>query len=276
MSKKIFFISGFPRAGNTVLASILNQNKKIKATAHSILPDVIKNLHVLKQTPIYNNFKDEQSLNNLIEKTFTNYYNDWDCEYIIERGDWITPYNLNLLQKYFKQNEIKIVVLVRNILDIIASYLFLCKKNPEFFINTIYQSKDKSEMVYSSLEEKVDIIMGKDSYVYAMLYSVKNLLKSNFKNYIFVEYNDLVNSPKDTLNKIYSFYEIEKYDHDFNNIKQFEVNGISYDDTMHGAKMHSLKEGKMERIDELIEVPQRVIDKYSNLEFWKNETNSDR
>jgi hypothetical protein len=66
MSKKIFFISGFPRAGNTVLASILNQNKKIKATAHSILPDVIKNLHVLKQTPIYNNFKDEQSLNNLI------------------------------------------------------------------------------------------------------------------------------------------------------------------------------------------------------------------
>ena len=276
MSKKIFFISGFPRAGNTVLASILNQNKKIKATAHSILPDVVNNLHKLKQTPIYNNFKDEQSLNNLIEKTFINYYQNWDCEYIIERGDWITPYNLNLLQKYFKQNEIKIVVLVRDILDIIASYLYLCKRYPEFYINTVYQLKDKSEMIFSYVEEKADIVMDKNSYVYSMLYSVKNLLKSNFKNYIFVDYNDLVNNPKDTLNKIYNFYGIEEYKHDFNNIKQFEVNGIQYDDAIHGAEMHSLKEGKMGRVDELIEVPQRVIDKYSNLEFWKNETNSDR
>ena len=276
MNKKIYFISGFPRAGNTVLASILNQNKKIQATAHSILPDVINNLNKLKQTPVYNNFKDEKSLDNLIENTFTNYYKNWDCEYIIERGDWITPFNLNLLQKYFKQNEIKIVVLVRDILDIIASYLDLCKRNPEFYVNTFFESKDKSEMIFSSIEEKTDIIMDKNSYVYSMLYSIKNLLKNNFKNYIFVEYNDLVKSPKDTLKQIYNFYEIEEYKHDFNNIKQFEVNGIKYDDASIGAKMHTLQEGIIKKEEYRIEVPQRVIDKYSNLEFWKNEINSDR
>jgi len=276
MSKKIFFMSGFPRSGNTLLTSILNQNKKIKATAHSVLPDVINNLDKLKRGPIYNNFKDEKSLDNLIEKTFTNYYSDWDCDYIIERGDWITPRNLNLLHRYFKHNEIKIVVLVRDILDIIGSYLFVCKRNPEFFINLNYESRDKSEMVYSYLEEKADMIMDKDSYVYAMLYSVKYLLKSNFKNYIFVEYNDLVNSPKDTLKKIYNFYEIEEYKHDFNNIKQFEVNGISYDDTMHGAEIHTLQEGDIKRREYQIEVPQRIVDKYRNLEIWKNEINSDR
>ena len=91
MNKKIYFISGFPRAGNTVLASILNQNKKIKTTAHSLLPDIIYTLDKLKEKPIYKNFPDEKSFNNLIENTFNNYYKDWDCEYVIERGDWITP-----------------------------------------------------------------------------------------------------------------------------------------------------------------------------------------
>ena len=69
-NKKIYFISGFPRAGNTVLASILNQNPKIKASAHSILPDVLFQLDKLKDKDIYRNFPDEKSLDNLIEKTF--------------------------------------------------------------------------------------------------------------------------------------------------------------------------------------------------------------
>jgi len=40
MKKKVYFLTGFPRAGNTVLAAILNQNKNIGATGHSSLPDV--------------------------------------------------------------------------------------------------------------------------------------------------------------------------------------------------------------------------------------------
>ena len=95
--------------------------------------DVIYSLHKLKQKPIYKNFPDEKSFNNMVENIFSNYYEDWDCEYIIERGDWITPENLFLLEKYFKNNEIKIVILVRNILDIIGSYLQIAKKKSIVF-----------------------------------------------------------------------------------------------------------------------------------------------
>ena len=38
--KKVYFISGFPRAGNTLLSSILNQNPNIHSTGHSFLPDL--------------------------------------------------------------------------------------------------------------------------------------------------------------------------------------------------------------------------------------------
>jgi hypothetical protein len=274
MNKKIYFISGFPRAGNTVLASILNQNKKIKTTAHSLLPDIIYTLDKLKQKPIYKNFPDEKSFNNMVENIFNNYYKDWDCEYIIERGDWITPENLFLLEKYFKNNEIKIVILVRNILDIIGSYLQIAKKNPLFFINRIYEEKSKLEMIFEHTEEKADIVMEKNGYVHTVLYSIKTLLKSKFKNYIFIDYDDLLNSPKETLDKIYNFYGIEKYNHNYNNIEQFKVNDVSYDDKNIGAGIHTLREGKLERNVYGVKVPQRVIDKYCNLEFWKNEADS--
>jgi len=258
--KKIYFISGFPRAGNTVLTSILNQNPKIKATAHSILPDVIKQLDDIKKLNIYKNFPDEKSFDNLIQKTFTNYYDQWDADYIIERGDWITPYNLKLLQKYFKNNKIKII-LVRDILQIIKSYVKLCKDNPEFYINQQYNLLDHTTLFTDEIETKVDLIMAKDKYINTMLYSIHQLKKNNLlKNFLLVDYNDLVDKPEITMNKIYNYYEIEPFKNSFKNLK-----APIYNDSIMGAPMHKLMEGKIERKDYSIELSENIINKYKHL-----------
>ena len=272
--KNIYFISGFPRAGNTVLTSILNQNPKIKATAHSILPDVIKQLDDIKKLDMYKNFPDEKSFDNLIQKTFTNYYDQWDADYIIERGDWITPYNLTLLQKYFKNNKIKIVILVRDILDVLGSMLNVCRRNAEFYINRQYEFSDKSKVIFEKKEELSEIIMHRDNYIYTILYSINHLIKEDtFKDYIFVEYNDLVSKPGSTLKNIYNFFDIKHFKHNFNNIKEFEINGVKYEDSILGGKMHTVKTGKLERQEYQVKVPQRVVDKYSGLELWRKINN---
>jgi len=49
---------------------------------------------------------------------------------------------------------------------------------------------------------------------------------------------------------------------------------MSYNDKSIGAEIHTLREGKLERNIYGVKVPQRVVDKYCNLEFWKNEINS--
>ena len=41
INKKYYFLSGLPRAGNTLLSSFINQSKKVKATANSILPNIL-------------------------------------------------------------------------------------------------------------------------------------------------------------------------------------------------------------------------------------------
>ena len=48
-SKKIFFLAGLPRAGNTILTSILNQNPDVCCTPNSITLEIIKDLFLLKQ-----------------------------------------------------------------------------------------------------------------------------------------------------------------------------------------------------------------------------------
>jgi len=46
--RKIFFLVGLPRAGNTLLGSILNQNPDIAVTANSITPDILYALYQKK------------------------------------------------------------------------------------------------------------------------------------------------------------------------------------------------------------------------------------
>jgi len=54
-----------PRAGNTIIGSIINTNKSIKMTSYSILPQVINDLILLKQSNTFKNYPDHKSIDNL-------------------------------------------------------------------------------------------------------------------------------------------------------------------------------------------------------------------
>ena len=48
-SRKLFFLVAQPRSGNTLFASLMNQNKDIAATANSVTLEIMKDLHLLKK-----------------------------------------------------------------------------------------------------------------------------------------------------------------------------------------------------------------------------------
>jgi hypothetical protein len=96
--KAYYFLTGLPRSGNTLLGSIINQNNNISLTANTILTDVIYQLHLLNDCQILKNFPDKKSFNNIIKNVFNNYYKDWKAKFIIDRGLWGTPANLELLK----------------------------------------------------------------------------------------------------------------------------------------------------------------------------------
>ena len=259
--KKYLYFSGLPRSGNTLLSAILNENSDIYSTGHSFLPDL---LFSIKKTEYnsdrFKNYPCHNNLNNVYKNIIPNYYKDCNAKYIIERGDWITPYNINLLNQ-FVPNKIKMVILVRDILEIIKSYLKICKDNPEFYINQQYNLLDHTTLFTDEIETKVDLIMAKDKYINTMLYSIHQLKKNNFlKNFLLVDYNDLVDKPEITMNKIYNYYEIEPFKNSFKNLK-----APIYNDSIMGAPMHKLMEGKIERKDYGIELSENIVNKYKHL-----------
>lgn len=160
--KEYYFLSGLPRSGNTLLSTILNENKNIHATGRSFLPDLLfamKNKE--NNSEFFKNYHCPNNLKNIYKNIFPNYYQNYNVKYIIERGDWITPFNINLL-KQVVPNKIKIVILIRDVLEIIKSFLKLCKNYPEFYINKQYNFLDHTTLFTDEIETKVDLIMAKD------------------------------------------------------------------------------------------------------------------
>jgi hypothetical protein len=66
-NKQLLFLVAMPRSGNTLFASIMNQNPEIAATANSITLEIMKELFLLKQTDVFKNYPDHKSLNNVLD-----------------------------------------------------------------------------------------------------------------------------------------------------------------------------------------------------------------
>ena len=175
-----------PRSGNTLFASIMNQNPDIAVTANSITLEIMKELVLLKQDDTFKNFPDEQSLDNVMNEVYNLYYKHWNHKVIIDRGPVCTPGNLRVMQKHFKQ-PIRCVVLVRDVLDVLASYIKWFENEPTAFPNQ-----------YKTIDEKLSKIMHKNGAMAKELMSIQYLLHHPDRA-VFVKYDDLVTQPEKEL-----------------------------------------------------------------------------
>jgi hypothetical protein len=131
--KQMYFLHGLPRAGNTLLGSLLNQNPKIALTANSPCADMLGDLYMLKYTDIFKNFQDHKSFDSVTKSLFQNYYKDWSADHIIDRAPWGVPINLKNLKLIEK--DIKIIILVRDVPEILASFIKWSQREPTSFVN---------------------------------------------------------------------------------------------------------------------------------------------
>jgi len=152
--KDIFFLHGLPRAGNTLFSSIMNQNPDVAVTANSICADMMGELFMLKHTDIFKNYPDHKSFDNVAKSVFENYYRDWKQDYIIDRAPWGFPINLKFLKE--TRSNVKIILLVRDVIEVLGSFIKWSEKEPTSFVNR-YAAK--------TVEEKCDMLMNKEGVI---------------------------------------------------------------------------------------------------------------
>ena len=257
-NKKLFFLIAQPRSGNTLFASIMNQNPSIAATPNSITLEIMKDLFLLKNTDVFLNYPDHKSLDNVLDSVFDTYYKDWPQRIIIDRGPVMTLGNFQLMQKHYNR-PFKCIVILRDLMDVLASYMKWYTENPDAFPNRYNLNTD---------EEKLSMIMNKDGAIAKDLEAIKN--SYNYKDIChYVKYDDIVTSPEQEFRKIYEFMGEPYFYHKFNNLDQVKVNGLSYDDKIVGNNMHKLFDGPVRKVyNPYIEkIPERIRQKYGHIRF---------
>jgi len=254
--KQIYFLCAMPRSGNTLFTSLMNQNPDLVVTPNSITLEIMKELFLLKRDDTFQNFPDEQSLNNVMDEVYNLYYKDWNYKIIIDRGPVCTSANLMVMKKHFKK-PIRCIVLVRDLLDVLASYIKWFENEPSAFPNQ-----------YTTLDEKLSKIMHKSGAVAKGLMSIQYLLKHP-EMAVFIKYDDLVINPEKELRKVYTFLNLPYYSHKFIDLDQIIVNGVQYNDSIVGKNMHTIRTEKVMKVENEYKklIPERFIKEYGHIRF---------
>ena len=239
----IYFLAGMPRAGNTILASVFNQNPYAKISAHSVLPLLFNNILQVKNDIRFQNFPDFKGVDNIIDNLFENYYAHYNCNTIIDRAAW--GFYLNILEHMPVNN--KFIILHRPLLEVLASFVKIEKP--------------------TNVIKYCDDLLLKETILSDSLTSTQNIIDSK-KEYLLITYDDLVNNIFESIKKICEFVNVPYIKPDLNNIRQLNINGVEYNDSVLSGNFHTIKTGKFIKNKTNIEefLPQKVIDKYKNFD----------
>jgi len=211
----IFFLSGLPRSGSTLLGSLMGQNPDFTATPTSPFLDLLcftnQAFNAIDQKYTYDK---EVITDNVYRGIVTSFYSHIKTKYILDkhRGH---PKNIVPIKKFINPNP-KVLCSVRPIAEIICSYIQLIEKNKQsdnFIDNTL-----KSRNTPINTTNRAKCLW--DEYIQDPYKSMTYGLKNHKENLFVVDYDRLVNKPEKTLMEIYKFLEIEPYkNHSFDNIE---------------------------------------------------------
>jgi len=270
MDKTYHFLAGLPRSGNTLLSAILNQNPEIYSSPLSPIPSLmweyVKTCNTMEQ--IDRNKENELRAVSQLNCFFDTFYKDVRNPIVIDRDkDWGTPANLDLVKRFLTPTP-KIIITVRDILEIIASFVSM---ESDYLKNEIKNSYSFMTNYRSHKDAVAEYIMRPNGDMDKALLSLSSAFYPENKGiFHIVEYNDLVLSPEETMSGIYKFLELPDYKHNFKKIKKVELDKDI--DLGLPKNLHDIR-GSISKSSISIDVLSDYIKhKYSNMDFWRKDS----
>lgn len=270
--KKYYFMAGLPRSGSTLLSAIFNQNPNIHSGPSSpVVPTMLAIENSLSNDELYLAYPKPVQAAKIISSVLENYYSDVDKNIIIDKNrSWVN--RLHYIAGYFGI-EPKVICPVRNLDEIMASFISMHRRNPmqsNGKINFMDEMLIKNNLPLTD-ENRCFILSNAEYGIVGQSYNaIKQVIMEGKGRLLhFVEYDDLLNQPDETMRKIYEFLGEEHYQHDFSKIenihkeKDAEVYGL--------ADMHDVREtlSKVSANPEEI-LPGVIYELCRGTEFWKN------
>jgi len=263
--KTYHFMAGLPRSGSTLLKSILDQNPNLHANPVSPVMELMYYTEeYLSRSEQYLGYPKPKNAHKMISSFIENYYFEREEDIIIDHcRAW--PNNIERIKTYINPNP-KIICPVRDVLEILASFITMVHRNSDQ-VSFIDQHLIERGVTVDD-DNRCHYLMNGDGIVDQSLWSLAQaFIKNDTKHLLLVEYNDLVNTPEETMKRIYNFLEVDYYAHDFNNV---ENKHRENDDQWYLKDMHHVRK-KVQKTSKKPEevLSSLVMDKYKKLEYWK-------
>ena len=260
--KSIYFVSGLPRSGSTLLCNILNQNPRFRASATSGVLDML--LIIRNNWNAISAFKavrNEPAKLRVIRAMLYSFYADIDKPVIFDKSrGW--PGYFEMAEEILG-HKAKALICVRDIRDVLASFEKLWRKESK--TNQISQEKALPNN-FQTVEDRCKVWLKTDQPVGNAYNKVKDALQRGFGDRMhFVFFDELTNNPKQTMQEIYQFLGEDYYAHDFNNVEQ----STQEDDFFHGFKdLHTIRKKVAPVGSNWKEVLGPTAEQYGSLNFW--------
>ena len=280
MDKKFYFMAGLPRAGSTLLSTLLNQNPRFYSGPSSpVLGAMFATHDNFQSNELYTGYPKPDQVNEIIGSIIRHWYSDIEQEVIFDKNRaWCA--RVPFIEGYIRQ-EAKVIVPVRRVDEIIASMLTMIHRNPfkdgQPRINFVDEILVKNNIPVNDENRCIHLIQP-GGIVWESLNAAKLGVEENHGDkFLFVDYNELVEDPQKELNDIYEFLDEEPFEHVFDGLsnKHREDDLVTYGlSDMH--EVHSKLEKTSPDPSEVL--PDSIIELYNSnkktLEFWNYSNDS--
>lgn len=260
MQKKYHFISGLPRSGSTLLTGILNQNPRFHSEISDLLCPYIISMLNIKDDPGARTFSTEERMLNVYNAMFDGWYKHIDrqvffntCRYWTKIPEYLYKLNPNF----------KIVCCVRDLNLILNSFenTYKSRSAADPIVTLIYDNS-----VAQHVWSRTDSLLDSQGFLRKSYDAFKECYYGKYRDHLLVvEYDNLTQRPKETLETIYNFIDEPYFEHDFDNV---EYQNDKYDYDLQTKGLHTVR-SRVEYTEPNIVLPPELMGKYSNWEFWR-------
>jgi len=234
----IYFVSGLPRSGSTLLMNLLAQNPQFHATPTNDLVELIVNTRNTWTNMI--SFKAQgietikpRILSSIKGSIYGFFENEFDQNKIIfdkSRG-WLA--NIELLEQILGR-PVKIIVTVRDVRAIVASFEKLHRKSQ---LTKISPASDAFYDV-QSINGRARQLLNVQAVAGLSITRLRDALDKGLADrLIIIPYYRLTTETKHVMNQLHDSLGIPRFDYDPDNVLQ----KTKEDDSVHGMELHKIR-----------------------------------
>ena len=263
MNKNFIMLSGIPRSGSQVLSSMLNQHPLIHASTTSPVIDLLDivnnnwpNLSSALVDPHPNQY------GNIITGMIDGAYQHITKPVIVDKNR-IWPRHGKLMAQVLGYRP-KIICTVRNIPEVLASYILLIEKNNH---KITYIDQDLIDFKLPiNTKNRCKILWEK--YITSPYASLRVGYNAGYADLCIVRYHDIVNNSQDVMNKITNFIGVDPITVNTESLQSMDEN-----DSYHGGLegLHNVR-AVMKRVSPPAEevIGNDLVKLYTDmqLDFW--------